>query len=98
MGYTCGMRPGEPLHLKREDVDLDSGDIFIRESKRKKDRHITISDDLLHLCRKYDTLIGPRDWFFQKWNGEPLPTYWIRNQFRNLLENSGLLKRGNPRP
>jgi integrase len=40
MMFCCGMRPAEPLHLKREDVDLASGDIFIRESKRKKDRHI----------------------------------------------------------
>jgi integrase/recombinase XerD len=36
MMFCCGMRPAEPLHLKREDVDLSSGDIFIPESKRKK--------------------------------------------------------------
>lgn len=98
MMFCCGMRPSEPLHLKRDDVDLASGDIFVRESKRKKDRHITMSDDLLHLCRKYDSLIGARDWFFQKWDGGLLPTYWMTNQFRICWRNSGLLKRGNPRP
>lgn len=30
----CGMRPNEPLSLRTEDVDLRSGDIFIRKSKR----------------------------------------------------------------
>lgn len=98
MMFCCGMRPGEPLHLKREDVDLASGNIFVRKSKRKKDRHIAMSDDLHHLCKKYDTLIGARDWFFQKWDGEPFPTYWMTNQFRICWRNSGLLKRGNPRP
>jgi integrase len=98
MMFCCGMRPAEPLHLKREDVDLSSGDILVRESKRKKDRHITMSDDLLNLCRKYDTFIGVREWFFQKWDGGPFPTYWMRNQFRICWRNSELLKRGNPRP
>lgn len=98
MMFCCGMRPSEPLHLKREDVDLASGDIFVRESKRKKDRHITMSNDLLHLCRKYDSLVGARDWFFPKWDGKPLPTYWMTNQFHICWRNSGLLKRCNPRP
>ena len=26
----CGMRPGEPFNLKTEDIDLKTGDIFIR--------------------------------------------------------------------
>jgi integrase len=98
MMFCCGMRPSEPLHLKRDDVNLASGDIFIRESKRKKDRYIMMSDDLMHLCRKYDSLIGARDWFFQKWDGDLFPTYWMTNQFRICWRNSGLLKRGNPRP
>ena len=34
----CGMRPGEPFNLKTEDIDLKTGDIFIRKSKRGKDR------------------------------------------------------------
>ena len=32
----CGMRPGEPFNLKTEDIDLKTGDIFIRKSKRGK--------------------------------------------------------------
>ena len=99
MMYCCGMRPAEPLHLKREDVDLSSGTVFIRESKHKKDRIVTMSDDLLRLCGRYDSLFGTRVWFFQKWKGdEPLPTYWMTNQFRICFRNSGLPKRGDPRP
>ena len=32
----CGMRPNEPLNLRKEDVNLRTGDVFIRKSKRGK--------------------------------------------------------------
>lgn len=98
MMFCCGMRPSEPLHLKLEDVNLNNGNIFIRQSKRKKDRRILISDDLLQLCKRYDAMIGSREYFFPKWDGGMLPTYWMTNQFRICWRNSGLEKRGNPRP
>lgn len=98
MMFCCGMRPSEPLHLKVDDVNLDNGNIFIRQSKRKKDRRIMMSEDLLQLCRSYDAMIGPREWFFQKWDGEALPTYWMTNQFRICWRNSGLEKRSISRP
>lgn len=58
------MRPGEPFNLKTEDIDLKTGDIFIRKSKRGKDRHIIVSDDMRDLCTVYNGLAGKREWFF----------------------------------
>lgn len=98
MMYCCGLRPAEPLHLRSEDIDLANGDIYIRQSKMSKDRHIIMSDDLTELCQKYDALMGKRQWFFQKWDGESFPTYWMTNQFRICWRNSRLEKHGNPRP
>ena len=49
----CGMLPNEPLNLRVEDVDLRTEDIFIRKSKRGKDRHIVISEDVRILCVNY---------------------------------------------
>lgn len=65
MMYCCGMRPAEPIHLLCEDINLDTGDIYIRQSKRHKDRHIIMSDDMLDLCNKYDAYAGERTWFFE---------------------------------
>lgn len=97
MIYCCGMRPGEPLRLTCDDVDLKTGDIYIRQSKGCKDRHILMSDDLRYMCLKYDLLAGPREWFFPKWDGGPLPTYWLDNQFRKCWARSGIPSRGTPR-
>lgn len=96
--YCCGMRPSEPLNLLCEDVDLRNGDIYIRASKRKKDRHIIMSEEMTALCRKYDSIAGNRRFFFERWDGSKFPTHWMTKQFHICWQNSGLVKRGNPRP
>jgi integrase/recombinase XerD len=98
MMYCCGMRPSEPLHLRTEDVNLETGDIFIRETKRHKDRHIIMSEEMRQLCIHYDSLSGSREWFFQKWDGTPYDRGWMTSQFHQYWKKSGLIKRGNPRP
>jgi len=90
MMYCCGMRPSEPLKLKCADVSLDTGEIYIRQSKRRKDRHIYMSEDLLALCRKYDSLMGKREHFFQSPDGREYTTHWMTKQFRICWRNSGL--------
>ena len=95
----CGMRPNEPLNLRVEDVDLRTGDIFIRKSKRGKDRHIVISEDMRILCANYDRFARNREWFFQHWNGGKFSTTWARNRFRGAWIRSGLSKsKSFPRP
>lgn len=98
MMYCCGMRPSEPLNLRCEDVDLQNGNVCIRESKRKKDRHIIMSEELTTLCQKYDLISGNRNLFFEHWNGGKFPTHWMTKQFHIRWRNSNLIKRGNPRP
>ncbi|HBW38161.1 tyrosine-type recombinase/integrase [Desulfosporosinus sp. BICA1-9] len=98
MMYCCGMRPSEPLELLYEDVNLQTGEIYIRQSKRKKDRRILMSEDLMSLCRRYASFKKPRTYFFDRVDGSRFPTYWMTNQFRICWRNSGLVKRGNPRP
>ena len=98
MMYCCGMRPSEPLHLRTEDVDLDTGDIFIRKTKHNKERHIVMSDDMMQLCRFYKAVIGDHEWFFPHPDGGFLSTHWMTYQFHVCWNKSGLLKRSNPRP
>lgn len=98
MLYCCGMRPQEPPALRREDIDLATGDVYIRQSKRHKDRHILLSDDMLDLCIKYDSLAGCRDWFFQRRDGRPYHAQWYYRLFNKACSKSGITGRGRPRP
>lgn len=97
MMYCCGMRPSEPLQLLCSDINLDSGDIYIRESKRHKDRHIIMSEDMRKLCVGYDEKVGERTWFFE-YEGKPYETNWMTAQFHHCWRRSGLQAHGNPRP
>lgn len=98
MELCCGMRPNEPLNLLAEDVDLNTGDIFIRKSKRGKDRHIIISEDMRLLCARYDQLAGKRQWFFQHWEGGKLPVNWPRYRLTRAWQKTGLVGKATPRP
>jgi integrase len=99
MMYCCGMRPGEPVALLYEDVNLNTGEVYIRQSKRQKDRRILMSPDLTKLCAAYDSICGRhRNFFFERENGDQYSTRWIRYQFNRCWDNSGLEKRGGLRP
>ena len=52
--YTCGLRPNEGRELECANISLDSGEIFITKTKRKKERLVVMSGDMLTLCKKYD--------------------------------------------
>jgi len=98
MMYCCGMRPSEPPSLLMEDVNLNNGEVYIRQSKSYKDRRILMSDDLASLCSEYVSRAMPQKYFFEKTMGIRISTDWINNQFHICWRNSGLPKRGNPRP
>jgi integrase len=52
--YTCGLRPNEGRELECANVNLDTGEILITRTKRKKERLVVMSCDMLTLCKKYN--------------------------------------------
>lgn len=55
--YCCGMRASEVLFLHVDDVDLDTGRVFIRETKGWESRTIFMDDDLREILCEYDSAI-----------------------------------------
>ena len=66
--YACGIRVSEVLRLKRADIDLEIGKIFIRESKSRGLRVVIMHDDMRRVMQAYDREISVfdlrREWFF----------------------------------
>lgn len=54
--YTCGLRPGEARTLRCENVNLDTGEIVIKETKKHKDRIVVMSEDMTSLMKEYFAL------------------------------------------
>lgn len=52
MLYECGMRVGEPLNLRRKDIDFKTGQITIFEAKGQKSRVIRLPSTLLEPIRR----------------------------------------------
>lgn len=63
--YSAGLRCGELLKLKLNDIDSNRMLIIVREAKGKKDRIITLSGKVLLLLKEYYKVFRPKVWLFE---------------------------------
>ena len=86
MTYTCGLRPNEGRHLKRNEVDLNSGEVRIIETKWRKSRTIVMSEDMLFLARSYagirDAAFPGSAYFFPAPDGGPYSAQKMQGKFK----------------
>ncbi|MFJ5873060.1 UNVERIFIED_ORG: site-specific recombinase XerD [Dietzia maris] len=89
MMYCLGLRPGETRRLHRNDVDLTSGTVWIRESKGHKDRIVYMSADLHDYCLGYEDAISAlhpqRIAFFPNHTGGFVSHSTLGHWFRELI-------------
>jgi integrase/recombinase XerD len=91
--YCCGLRSSEARLLNAGDIDLSTGRMFIRQSKGHKDRTVMLAEDVLALCRKYETKVNrifpDRQAFFPNSKGEfynrSIPDYWFHLFWDHLV-------------
>jgi integrase len=87
--YTCGLRPNEGRELKRKYVNLDNGEIKIINTKKKKERLVVMSPDMLTLCREFDSTLSPeREYFFPQLNGNPYTASQVDNLIKKCWRNA----------
>jgi integrase len=87
--YYTGMRMGEMLKLRWENVNLDTGIIQLPESKTLKDlsgagQRIVMQRDLIEL---FKTLPKRSEWVFVKSDGLPYRHWNIHKPFKKLLKS-----------
>lgn len=91
--YACGLRVGEVIKLKIEDIDSSRMVINIRDAKGGKDRQVMLPQNLLTLLRNYYNEYKPKIYLF---NGQFELQYSERSisQFlKRYSEIAGLNKR-----
>ncbi len=64
--YDTGLRIDELVNLHIGNVDLDRGQIHVRQGKNKKDRYISMSSHAVRGIKKHLTLNNPKDYLFEK--------------------------------
>lgn len=97
MLYSTGVRIGEVLALKEDDVNLDEKFLRVKDSKNGKQRLIPISDSLVSVCRKYvkyknQLPLGKikSGYFFVKLNGKKCTHLSISKWFKRCLAQADI--------
>jgi integrase len=86
--YCCGLRLGEALRLRVEDVDLAAGVLTIREAKFRKDRLVPVAASLHAYLQRYHAEMGERPSdaiFFAAPHGRVYSAHTPYAMFRRML-------------
>ena len=93
LAYGSGLRIGEIVNLRVEDIDSKKMRIFVREGKGNKERYTILPKASLEMLRKYYKEERgnkkERNLFFNE-NGEPINQYVIRSHFRKYRRKAKL--------
>lgn len=83
--YTCGLRPKEGRELRRSDIDLNTGELQIANSKQHRSRVVVMSNDMLSLMKRYiiarDSAVLNSPYLFPNTKGTPYTAGFIQKKF-----------------
>ena len=94
--YSSGMRIGELINLELKDIDINRSQVFVRNSKGRKDRYVGLADSFRPLLSNYINTYEPIRYFAE---GEPSNKYTagsIRLFLKRSAELAGIKKRITP--
>lgn len=94
--YSAGLRRGELLMLKKEDIDSKRMLIKIRGGKGKKDRYTTLSVKLLALLREYYKQYRPKNWLFEGPGGASYSATSVQQILKRSAKKAGIHRRVHP--
>lgn len=94
--YSAGLRRGELLKLKVEDIDSNRMLIHIQDAKGGKDRKTLLSPHLLEMLRKYYRAHRPKEYLFESPSGGPYSSSSVENIVRRAARHAGIHKRVTP--
>ena len=91
--YACGLRRGELLNLKPENIDSKRHLLIILNAKGRKDRIIPISDKVIGMLREYYRGYRPKVWLFEgQFPGEQYSEKSIQSVLKQALNRAGISK------
>ncbi|MBU3146754.1 site-specific integrase [Clostridium sp. CF012] len=82
--YSAGLRVGEVIKLKAQDIDSQRMLIHVVQGKGKKDRYTILSEIALEQLRRYYKLYKPETWLFPGQNSkEYITERTVQRIFKN---------------
>lgn len=91
--YSAGLRVGEVIRLKVEDIDSDRMLINIKGAKGRKDRYTMLSKTALEVLRDYWSQYKPEKWLFESIRADRhLSTRTVEKILEHACEKAGIKK------
>lgn len=88
--YSAGLRLGELLNLRLNDVQAAQRRLFVHAGKGKKDRYTLLSDRALEALRAYYKLYRPVEWVFEGQYGGKYSERSVQNVFTRAKLKAGI--------
>ena len=93
VAYSAGLRVGEVVRLRLEDIDSDRQQIHVRRAKGRKDRYAPLSQVLMETLRTYWQADHPETWLFPGARpGCHLSVRSVQHVIEQARERAGVLK------
>lgn len=94
--YSGGLRRGEIIHLRLQDVNFDDKILYIRGAKGKKDRITLLSDANSIVLKKYLATYKPNYWLFEGQDRKMYSAESIAKVIKDSAQKAGINKRVTP--
>ena len=88
--YSSGLRIGESIRLRKEDITVDRRSVFIKGGKGKKDRYTILSENMIGQLELYVTSYQPAYWLFEGQGGGQYSSASIQKVFRRAVAKAGV--------
>lgn len=90
--YTCGLRPQEARKLKCSDINFQTGEIFIAQSKLNKDRIVVADPEVIEMLNVYSNrrrmFCKNNDTFFIHTNGLSITSEQLNDLFKKCWQEA----------
>ncbi len=91
--YSAGLRVGEVVRLRPEDLDPDRGLLLVRQARGRKDRYAPLSKAALEAVRDYQRAVPPGRWLFPgQRDGRHIHERTVQKLFRRICAQVGITK------
>lgn len=94
--YSSGLRRGELLNLRLQDIDLDRNQIYVRGGKGKKDRVTILGAQMGQALREYISEFKPNYWVFEGKGRKQYSGTSIAMILKNACKEAGIRKNITP--
>ena len=86
--YSAGLRLGELVNIRVRDINFSRRVIFIKDGKGKKDRFVTLAEEVIPYIKTYKSQYNPDYWLMEGQLGGQYSKRSVQNVFRQALEKS----------